>query len=945
MGAKEYSIAFAIAGKLSGSFGKSFANANETVNAFSRQLEALNKDSASMEGLIKLREEVSANARSVINATKKFKGMQAQSDRLNAKTEDLSKQYASAKRSVTVYANQISKCGVPTRELAEKFARASEKAKALEAELKVAARESKNFAVQTNEAKNALERARATLDRNRSSLREMDSQMGTTGTRMQTLIERQRALATATDKARAAQEKLAAINGKLQKMSEAQVGLKAGAVAGSGNLALMAATATSSNLAMPVKEAMKMEDAMADIAKVANFDTPDGIKNLQRELQKMSLRIPLAVDGLAQIAAAAAQSGIATKDLTAFTEQAAKMAVAFDVSAEAAGTMMSKWKSGMGLTNEETYRLADAVNYLSNNNAALASEIGDTIQRYGALGKVAGLTAEQTAALSASVIAAGATSDTAATGIKAMMRAMGSGGSMSGDQAGAFKNVGIDPKQLQKNLQKDAPQAIMSTLEAIQKKIPKEQWNQYLNAMFGDEAAVAIGPMMQNLDGLRANFERVSDPAKYAGSMLGEFQARAATTSNALTLASNTVKYFAQAVGAPLLDPLKEGATEFVKWGETIGDWVSNNKELVMQLMKVGGAVVGSIAGFHALRIAMYFAVSPMISLYKGFLNVQKAAGFMKNAISLAGGPLKALTLGVRAFGTAMKGLFLNPVGLAILAATALVAAGVAIYKNWDAIKAKVVELWAVFAEKFPNIAALGQLLWNGLKYVFDWLSSAFQSAGGGLQFLGSVFSASFSIMVNAAKVFLGGIVDVFGSIAGIFDNIIGLVKNVFTGQWSAAWENVKGIFSNVFDALAGIAKAPINAVIALVNGAIGAINGISVDIPDWVPKFGGQTFGVNLPTIPQLAEGGIATRSTLANIGEGGEPEAVIPLSKLSSMLGSGVGMRGGITVNFAPVINVSGGSGDAYEGVKRGLDEGRRQLEKDLRRLLADQQRLSFA
>ena len=81
------------------------------------------------------------------------------------------------------------------------------------------------------------------------------------------------------------------------------------------------------------------------------------------------------------------------------------------------------------------------------------------------------------------------------------------------------------------------------------------------------------------------------------------------------------------------------------------------------------------------------------------------------------------------------------------------------------------------------------------------------------------------------------------------------------------------------------------------------------------------------------------------ANIGEGGEPEAVIPLSKLSNMLGAGVGMGGGITVNFAPVINVSGGSGDAYEGVKRGLDEGRRQLEKDLRRLMADQQRLSFA
>ena len=148
-----------------------------------------------------------------------------------------------------------------------------------------------------------------------------------------------------------------------------------------------------------------------------------------------------------------------------------------------------------------------------------------------------------------------------------------------------------------------------------------------------------------------------------------------------------------------------------------------------------------------------------------------------------------------------------------------------------------------------------------------------------------------------------------------------------------------------MFDSLVGIVKSPLNKVIGLINGAIGSINGISVDIPDWVPKFGGSTFGVNLPKIPQLAEGGIATRSTLANIGEGGEPEAVIPLSKLSSMLGSGVGMGGGITVNFAPVINVSGGSGDAYADMMRGLDEGRRQLEKDLRRILADQRRTSFA
>ena len=65
--------------------------------------------------------------------------------------------------------------------------------------------------------------------------------------------------------------------------------------------------------------------------------------------------------------------------------------------------------------------------------------------------------------------------------------------------------------------------------------------------------------------------------------------------------------------------------------------------------------------------------------------------------------------------------------------------------------------------------------------------------------------------------------------------------------------------------------------------------------IPDWVPGIGGTEFGVNIPTIPLLANGGIVTSPTLAMIGEAGA-EAVIPLSKMGGM--------GGMNI----VINVSG-------------------------------------
>jgi hypothetical protein len=50
------------------------------------------------------------------------------------------------------------------------------------------------------------------------------------------------------------------------------------------------------------------------------------------------------------------------------------------------------------------------------------------------------------------------------------------------------------------------------------------------------------------------------------------------------------------------------------------------------------------------------------------------------------------------------------------------------------------------------------------------------------------------------------------------------------------------------------------------------------------------------------LAQGGIVTSAQLIMAGEGGEPEAIIPLSKLASM---GFGGGGGTTIT----VNVNGG------------------------------------
>lgn len=671
----------------------------------------------------------------------------------------------------------------------------------------------------------------------------------------------------------------------------------------------------------PVKQAMQMEDAMAEIKKVVDFTSPDGLQKMQAALEKMSLSIPITAEGLAKITAAAGQAGIAEKDLIRFTETAAKMGVAFDISAEEAGEMMAKWRSGMNLTQDQVESLADATNALSNNNAAMAKQVGEALKRYGALGKVAGLTEKQTAAMAATIIGAGAEAEVAATGMNAFMRALTKGGSMTDLQKAAFGNLGFDALQLQKDVQKNAPKTIFAVLEVVKTKLPKELQMQYLTAMFGEEGARAMGPMLANTEKLRENFDLVAESEKYAGSMEKEFLSRSATTSNALELASNAMSYFARAVGDPMLGTLKERALDFVKLGEAAGTWIKENQTLVKWFLYISGVVLSCVAVFHMLRVAFFVLGAPVLKLittgmklYEGLLLIRgglstntaaiKAYSFAmsvwKGGILVATKALGGLKVAATAAGSAMKFMFTNPIGMAITAIATLVLAGIYLYKNWDEVKAKLVELWTAFEEKFPGLAATMKNIYEGsIKPTIDGIKTTFQG-------------------------------------------LISFISGVFSGDWTKAWEGAKTSFSGCFQALPEFAKGPPNLVISLANKAIAGLNSLgSFTVPDWVPGVGGKSMGINIPQIPMLASGGIATGPSLAMVGEGREPEAILPLSRLGGMMGAG---GPSISVNFSPVIQITG-AGAVREDVQSGLRAGVADLKRELERLLNSERRLSYA
>jgi len=206
----------------------------------------------------------------------------------------------------------------------------------------------------------------------------------------------------------------------------------------------------------------------------------------------------------------------------------------------------------------------------------------------------------------------------------------------------------------------------------------------------------------------------------------------------------------------PIMTPMVEGLTNLV------------NK--FTELDPVGQKVVLVIAGIAA-------AIGPLLVV----------VGSLMTALPALGAAFTVLT---------------GPVGLVVVAITALIAIGVALYKNWDEVKAKLLAIWASILE-------------------------------------------------------------------------------------TARWETFKTGFLNVWSGIVNGLKGYVNGIIRMVNTVIDALNTIQVDIPDWVPGYGGSAYGINIPNVKYLATGGLVTRPTLAMIGESG-PEAVIPLDKMGPSIGT---------------------------------------------------------
>lgn len=513
---------------------------------------------------------VSASAK----ITKALQSIQGFSD-LKKQTEETSKAYAEAQQKVAALAKEI-KSGAGGAALAKDFERAKVEAGRLKESLGSQQQQLQQVrtamagaGVSTSGLAGQQTALRLQLDATRQKYAELARVAAARDTlNLTPHIE----ITAEINKARAAYATLAA-SGKLSmaELAQAKVTVRErideltrhtngwrdalGQIKGNG----LEAAAAFGGIIIAARQAIAFETAMAEVSKTVD-GTKEQIAALGVDLRNMSLRVPLPVEELAEIAAAGGQLGVASKDILAFTDVTAKMATAFKMTADAAGQAIGTMANVWQLPVAEIERFGDAINYLGNNTATTEPKIVDVLLRIGGTARQFGLAKEQAAALAAAMLSLGQTPEVASTSINALLVRMQTATKQSDSFKEALGQIGLSAEQMA-NMVVSNPQKALDTLLATLSKLQGRQRAEVLTGLFGAEYQDNISVLVGSLESYQKALGLVSDQTKYAGSMNKEFETRLGTTKSQLQLLWQTLTEVVRSIGDGFLPAINLGST------------------------------------------------------------------------------------------------------------------------------------------------------------------------------------------------------------------------------------------------------------------------------------------------------------------------------------------------------------------------------------------------
>ena len=504
-----------------------------------------------------------------------------------------------------------------------------------------------------------------------------------------------------------------------------------------------------------------------------------------------------------------------------------------------------------------------------------------------------------------------------------------------------FSQLGISAQELQGMKPEDAFMRITTALNGVNDAAVRTDM---ARKIFGKVGTSMIPMAKMGAEGLK----QLQAEAKKMGVVMGD---EADKNAKAFQRAKNRFNAVFEGtklnIGQALMPGLASGMEAIAKiavkyqpaikkFSNDLGQGIKDSMPEVLKCVKAIGSLTGKvyagvkafsnlIGGFHNLvyvgaawiglkmAVSVFNTGSAMVAAGKDALGL---VGHIRNLhimTSLASAKMKVVSIATKAWSLAQAGLNLvmtaNPIALAVIAAIALGAAAIYVYKNWDKIRTWMAPFWNWCVSGFNNVVVM--------------LIAAWQMFSSGAIAIFQGYTAYVQMAWNVVKNILNG--DWGGALAAV-SIFVDTVKNLFMPlfNWiSDKWNAIKKVFSSA-------------------------------------PSVSGGAGSTSMPEMPGHADGGIFNKEHIARFAEKGKPEAVIPLSNRSRglsvweqagrALGVGkpssgnvrTGSRGksGFVYNDNRVFNISGNRAE----VEAGINKSNNSLMAKLQSLQDEEARVSY-
>lgn len=252
----------------------------------------------------------------------------------------------------------------------------------------------------------------------------------------------------------------------------------------------------------------------------------------------------------------------------------------------------------------------------------------------------------------------------------------------------------------------------------------------------------------------------------------------------------------AGSIGEKLLPVLEPLVIKFVDVVDKVSNWVQENPKLTQTILIIVGAF-----GLFSLTLGALLIPLGGVIVAVGAFNVSLL-------------PTYGIILGIVAV-----------IGL-------LIAGGIALYMNWETIKAKSIEIWNTITTSISNFVTMC-VEWIKQKWseATTWLSNTYNSIASMASSVWNTITTTISNFVtqcinwvkqkwNEAK---SWITNIFNAIYSISSQVWNNIKNIITSLISGAYNNIKTYISNI----SSVISAGFNTVRSITQSIWSGINQI----------------------------------------------------------------------------------------------------------------------